>query len=235
MTARLASSPIPSFRADGSLMDLAAPQAAEINFAEIAAKLSVIPRFAGSRIGTAFSVAQHCVMGTEALLNEGADSRTASLFLLHDAHEGLLGDNIEPSMNLIEATIRETDPKAAALYRRIVDLVKGAWDEAIYGAAGLPLPAVWTNSQRALVRAMDKRMAAEEARALCGPRAIEFYPVDRFPKPKFRGDLKLIKPWGPMKAEEAFVECFKRLIGEDRFYEAAACNAAHRGTLELTL
>lgn len=216
-------------------MDLAAPQAAEINFAEIAAKLSVIPRFAGSRIGPCFSVAQHCVMGSEAILNEGGDSRTAALFLLHDAHEGLIGDTIEPAVNLIEATIREADPKAAALYRRIVDLVKSAWDEAIYSAAGLPIPSAWTNSQRALVRSMDKRMAAEEARALCGPRAIEFYPIERFPKPKFRGDLKLIKPWGPMKAEEAFVETFKRLIGEDRFYEAAACNAAHRGTLELKL
>lgn len=235
MTARLATSPIPSFRADGSLMDLAAPQAAEVNFAEIAAKLSVIPRFAGSRIGPAFSVAQHCVMGTEALLNEDADGRTAALFLLHDAHEGLLGDNIVPSTDLIEATMREADPKAAALYRRIVEMVKASWDEAIYSAAGLPVPTAWTNSQKSLVRQMDRRMAAAEARALCGPRAIEFYPLDRYPKPKFRGDLKLIKPWGPMKAEEAFIETFKRLIGEDRFYEAAACNAAHRGTLELKL
>ncbi|APO74238.1 hypothetical protein AM571_CH01402 [Rhizobium etli 8C-3] len=232
MTARLASSPIPSFRADGSLMDLAAPLACEINFAEIAARLSVIPRFAGSRIGTAYSDAQHCVMGAEALINEGADARTAALFLLHDAHEGLIGDIIEPTMHLIEASIREVDPKAAALYRRIVDMVKSSWDEAIYAAAGLPIPAVWTNSQKSMVKNMDKRMAGAEARALCGPRAIEAYPLDRYPTPKTKG---AIKPWGAMKAEEAFVDCFKRLIGEDQFYGAAAANAAHRGTMEYRL
>lgn len=235
MIARLASSPIPSFRADGSLMDLAAPDVAEINFAEIAAKLSVIPRFSGSRVGPAFAVSQHCVMGAEALINEGADARTAALFLLHDAHEGLIGDWIEPAMNLIEAAIREADAKAAALFRRVVATIKAAWDEAIYAAAGLPAPSAWTNRQKVLIHDMDKRMAAAEARALCGPRAIEFYPLERFPKPKFRGDLKLIKPWGPMKAEEAFIECFKRLIGEDRFYEASAVNAAHRGTTEYVL
>ncbi|MFK0330675.1 hypothetical protein ACIQUB_06080 [Rhizobium sp. NPDC090275] len=236
MTSRLASSPIPSFRCDGTLMDLAAPDAAEINFSEIAQRLSVIPRFAGSRIGPVFSVAQHCVMGTEAMLNEGASNRTAALFLLHDAHEGLLGDITVPMRNLIAATIRDLDPRMTGeAFELALDTIKDRWDHVIYTAAGLPVPSAWTNSQRALVREMDTRMAAAEARALCGPRAVEIYPVDRYPKPKFRGDLKLIKPWGPMKAEEAFIETFKRLIGEDRFFEAAACNAAHRGTLELKL
>lgn len=236
MTSRLASSTIQSFRCDGSLMDLAAPDAAEINFSEIAARLSVIPRFAGSRVGPAFSVAQHCVMGSEAILNEGASSLTAALFLLHDAHEGLLGDITVPMRRLIAATIRERSTAAASeAFDRALDAIKERWDDAIYAAAGLPLPAAWTNSQRALVHEMDARMAAAEARAFCGPRAIEFYPIERFPKPGFRGDLKLIKPWAAMKAEEAFVEAFKRLIGDDRFFGAAACNAAHRGTLELKL
>lgn len=155
---------IPSFRADGTLMDLAAPSAADIHWPEIAATLSKIARFNGINRGLAYSVAQHCVMGADALYAETGDLTAAAYFLLHDAHEAKLGDMIRPRIDLIEfhagrrSGIRLADQAA-----------KAAMDDVIFEAARIvPLAYV---PQREIVAAMDERMWCAEAIALFGAAA----------------------------------------------------------------
>ena len=84
-------------------------------------------------------------MGAQALLNEGATRHEAALFLLHDAHEWVLGDLIRPSAELFAAACAEYYGET-----RLLDAIatcKAAWDEAIYFAAGLPGPETWTKRQ----------------------------------------------------------------------------------------
>ena len=216
---------VDSFRADGSLMDLARPDPAEVAFAVLAGALSRIARFSGMPSGGAFSVAQHCVMGTEALLAEGEDELTAALFLLHDGHEFLIGDKTRPFQALLAAVLADRHGAAMgqALHRAIGD-IKAGWDEAIYTAARLPPPTAWTNRQRLIVEAMDERMVVAESVALFGPKAAAGISRRHRLPPKLKG---AIRPWGPMLAEERFTALFKKLRGYQLYRDQQAIHAAH--------
>lgn len=227
MTVRLCRTRIDCFRADGSLMDLAAPMAEEVSFSVMAARLSRIARFNGTPHG-GYSVAQHCVMGAQAILNEGGDELIAALFLLHDGHESFVGDKTRPVQSLERAAIRMAGgEEAVAAYDRVHRAIRDGWDAAIYTAAGLPAPAAWTKPMRATVAAMDERMLHAEAVALFGSNGAAWASAalrPLSPKPKLTG---AIRPWGAMKAEEAFVAMFDRLLGYERRMEASAVHAAH--------
>ncbi|MGV0909224.1 hypothetical protein [Martelella sp. FOR1707] len=199
MIPRLTEYPVHAFRPTGTLVDLGAPDAAEIFFDQIAQGLSKIARFNGTAPGPAYSVAQHSVMGADALLNEGADHFTAALFLIHDAHEHLIGDWTRPAQQLIAATIRAESAEAANHFMLATARIKEGWDRAICHAAGLPPPEHWTNARHAAVHDMDNRMLRAEVQALFGPAAARTLPLSK--PPKTRG---AIKPWPPMKAEEKF-------------------------------
>ncbi len=201
MTTRLTTNPAVAFRTDGTLMDLAAPSVHEIDFEAMAAGLSKIARYNGTPPGPAFSVAQHSVMGAEALLNEGADELTAALYLLHDGHEYLFGDWTRPAQQTIAAVMREDSQEAANLFMASLSRIKAAWDHVIYLEAGLPAPETWTNAQRKAVHTMDERMLTAEVAALFGPDAAKSLARPCYPKPKTRG---AITAWPAMKAEERF-------------------------------
>lgn len=226
MTIRpLSTASVDCFRLDGSLMDLARPDPAEVDFAALAGALSRIARFSGMPAGGALSVAQHCVMGTESLLAEGEDELTAALFLLHDGHEYLIGDKTRPFQALLAAVL--SDRHGAMIgqaLRRAIGDIKAGWDEAIYTAAHLPPPSAWTNRQRMTVEAMDERMVVAEALALFGPNSVR--PITRRHRqpPKLKG---AIRPWGPMLAEERFLALFKKLRGYQLFCDQKAIHAAH--------
>lgn len=222
---RLCSKRIDFFRPDGSLMDLAHPEACEIDFNEVAFGLAKINRFTGTYPGVGYSDAQHCVMGAQALLREGEDELTAALFLLHDAHEYKLGDDSRPKQDLVAAMLDDFSPKAAEAYRSVVASAKAGWDNAIYAAAGLPAPSAWTKKQAHAVERMDVRMAAAEAESLFGAAARKKYPLSKFPAPLTIG---AITPWAPAKAELAFLEYFDRLIGIQQRMNAANNNLMHR-------
>jgi hypothetical protein len=49
-------------------------------------------------------------------------------------------------------------------------------------------------------------------------------PVSHVAPLKLKGG---IRPWAAMKAEERFIACAKRFIGEDRLFEQSAIHAAH--------
>lgn len=218
---RLANEKIVSFNSDGSVMDLAAPDQEVVCFLEIANALSKIARFNGKNVGVALSVAQHCVMGAQAIENEGGTRLEAALFLLHDAHEWAIGDQIRPVQKLIAAVGLEYYGM-----ERIVDAVeicKSYWDEAIYAAAGLPGPEAWTRRQKTVVRAMDDRMCRQEAIALFGARAAAEFPAST--TPKLTG---AIKPWPAGRAEEKFVAAARLYIGDDRVMDQANAAAIRR-------
>lgn len=218
---RLVEKPVPSFCVDGSVMDLAAPDPAAVCFHEIAAALSKIARFNGRNRGLAYSDAQHCTMGAQAILNEGGTRQDAALFLLHDAHEWAIGDMTRPVETLFSALL------GSVAVRKMIEHVKASWDTAIYMAAGLPIPAEWTTRQKKLVKSMDDRMCAAESIALFGPRAARQFPgyVEHRDKPKTRG---AIRPMPAMLAEERMIEMLNRLLGEERVVEQAAIAAAAR-------
>lgn len=226
MTIRpLSTASIDCFRTDGSLMDLARPLPAEVDFSVMAGALSRIARFSGMPKDGAFSVAQHCVMGAEALLAEGEDELTAALFLLHDGHEFLIGDKSRPFQQLLAAVL--SDSHGAAMGQALhgaIGHIKAGWDEAIYTAARLPPPSAWTNRQRMVVEAMDERMAVAEAIALFGQKAADGLTRRHRQPPKLRG---AIIPWGPVKAELAFTALFKKLRGYQLFCDAQAAHLAH--------
>ncbi|MCJ7996657.1 hypothetical protein J5N58_06790 [Rhizobium cremeum] len=221
---------VESFRADGSLMDLARPMVEEIDFCDMAGRLSRIARFNGAPLAGAFSVAQHSVMGAEALLAEGEDSLIAALFLLHDGHEYLIGDKTRPfQMLLAEMMNARFGPGTGLTIRSVIAEIKGRWDEAIYAAAGLPAPSAWTNRMRSSVSGMDERMLHAEALALFGGKAIDWVKSQpRRALPKLKGSPA--KPWGPADAEFRFLELFDRLIGIERRTGARALHAAHVAT-----
>jgi hypothetical protein len=219
---RLAPNPVWSFRPDGSVRDLAAPDPSEIDFFAMANALSKIARFNGSNPGVAYSVAQHSVMGAEAVFNETGDDRLAAFFLLHDGEEHLLGDKPTPAQRLLVATISDASEISGASANYCWHLIKQKWREAGWLAAGLGLPSV---AQQGLIDDYDRRMCNAEMLALFGPAArAQAIPVSHIAPLKLKGG---IKPWAAMKAEERFIACAKRFIGEDLLQDQRSLHASH--------
>lgn len=219
---RLAPAPVWSFRPDGSVRDLAVPDPNEIDFFAMANALSKIARFNGSNPGIAYSVAQHSVMGAEAIFNETGDARLAAWFLLHDGEEYLLGDKPTPAQKLLVITIRDANEISAASADYCWDRIKAKWREAGWRAAGLGLP---DSSQQAHIDDFDRRMLNAEMLALFGPAArAQLLPVAQDRTLRLKGG---IRPWAAMKAEERFREAAIRFIGEDRLHDQSAIHAAH--------
>lgn len=214
---RLVDRAVPSFNRDGTVKDLGQPDPASVCFLEIAGALSRLARFNGTPDGIAYSVAQHCVMGAQAVINEGGNKQTAALFLLHDAHEWALGDLTRPFQDLLSGLLPSLPVKAA------IERAKAGWDDAIYDAAGLPLPDDWTPTQRKIVKAMDDRMCAAEAVALFHRRAASQFPA--YIAPRTTG---AIKPWPAMLAEEKFRTLLGDFITPERIAHRAAIAAERR-------
>lgn len=207
---------VPNFMTDGSIMDLADPRPEHIVFAEMANGLSKVARFNGRYTAVAYSVAQHCVMGADALFNETGDTALAGYFLLHDAHEYLLGDISRPMALLVGIMLGERlSPQgisrkfAANALKEAIEAAKTRIDLAIFAAAGIP-PLERMPLYRRAVAEMDERMLVAEARVLYGARATVPLARNDLPAPKLTG---AIKSWGAMKAEEAFVDRLERYLG----------------------
>ncbi|WP_430241977.1 hypothetical protein [Neorhizobium sp. DAR64861/K0K2] len=213
---QLSAKPVWSFNSDGSVFDLAAPTPAVICFVEMGRTMSGIRRFNGRGM----SDAQHCAMGAQAILNEGGTFMEAALYLLHDGHEYLFGDIIRPLEDLLSRVL------PGLPVREAIRLIKERWDDAIYTAASLPPPSLWTQRQRKIVKSMDDRMCRFEAISLFGQAAGNQFPLSE--KPKTTGSLKI---WGCAAAEEKFAEMAHRLIGADIIARQAAVAISTRKSL----
>lgn len=203
----------PFFRFDGSLVDLAGVRPEDISFAEMAATLSRIARWTGHHTeACAFSVAQHSVMGADAIFAESEDHILAGCFLLHDGHEYLIGDQSRPVARLtghylarlfrFHGFAEDVSAFAEEVTGEAIAAMKADIDRAIYAAAGIGYPHLYPEYARR-VRQMDERMIRAEGIALYGRRAGAHLPAARLPAPKLRTP---IEPWPAMKAEMAFID-----------------------------
>ncbi|RWL21945.1 MAG: hypothetical protein EOR57_05780 [Mesorhizobium sp.] len=211
------SSVVPAFRPDGSAFDLVNPKAADIDFADMANALSKIARFNGIYRCGAYSVAQHSVMGADAIFRETGDSVLAGYFVLHDGHEYPFGDVTRPAVDLIQHWVAKLAAAANLdrpefidkLVHRAIGEVKRCIDLAIYEAAQLPDITRMPLYVRQ-VKDMDDRMLVAEALALFGPNADARCIPKGLKPPRITG---AIEPWGAMKAEIAFLDRLERYLG----------------------
>jgi len=205
---------VPAFRPDGSAMDLANVCDADIVWTEIANGLSKITRFNGRYPGAAYSVGQHCVMGADALMNETGDQVLAGYFLLHDAHEAFTGDITRPMVQLIEHYHQLAMPAArrsaaSSTIRNAIECAKNAIDRVVFRVAGLaPIEHMPIYARQ--VAEMDNRMLIAEAYHFFDKVAPACLPSAELRVPRLTGSLK---PWGPVKAEIAYLDRLERYLG----------------------
>lgn len=155
--------------ASGRAVDLIAPKASDIDFeVDVAPALARIARFTGHVPAGPYSVAQHCVIGADAIMRDTGDRQLAAAFLLHDAHEAYIGDPSRPwQLAIVEYIKAATDGSSSA---HLVELafkegqrrMKHTLDAAIHTAAGVPYP--YSLAMRTHVRTWDERMLETERR-----------------------------------------------------------------------
>ncbi len=147
---------------NGKGVDLLNVQASDIDFSVIAEHLAKEKRFNGATPGMEYSVAQHCCIGTEAILKAGGTEEEAAYFLLHDCHEALLKDDTTPKKKaLAELAEREFGVLSAEILNAF-DMLTDRVDAAIHEAALMPWPMSAEN--RRIVKLYDIKMFVTEWR-----------------------------------------------------------------------
>lgn len=147
----------------GRAITMAAPQAAEIDpLVDLPEQLARICRYNGAVPGGQFSVAQHCALMADAILDETGDAELARLGLLHDAHEYVWGDITTPQVEGLDEIAAEVHLPAGSI-AEIIAIAKRRADAAIFKACGVPLP---TEAQARAIKVWDLRMLATEKRQL---------------------------------------------------------------------
>lgn len=150
--------------ASGRAFDLLHPDWRQVDFeVDIPEALARIARFTGHVRSGPYSVAQHCVIGADALWQATKDREAAAAFLLHDAHEAYLGDIATPIVAALLARIDlfNTPGIGAMTAGKAVRSLKDTLDKAIYKAAGLGEHGCPSAHER-LVKTYDLRMLATE-------------------------------------------------------------------------
>ena len=192
----------------GMAVDLVAPKPEMILWADVAEGLSKLARFNGHTPGRFYSVAQHCVIGADYAV-DNCGPGVALAFLLHDAHEYTIGDDITPKVRALIAHANRAFTgrpgySAGEVVKEAFVALKYALDSAIYPAAGVawPLP-------------LDVRMAVKDldARMLITER-MRFLPQNRH---HWGEEVEAHKPlpirgrFTPLSMGDAQIEWLKRL------------------------
>jgi len=156
--------------ASGRAFDLLHPDWRQVDFeVDIPEALARIARFTGHVRSGPYSVAQHCVIGADAIFRAGKDRAAAAAFLLHDAHEAYLGDIATPIGKALEGRVRFLEGHILGdIVSRSLNSLKTTIDREIYRAAGMGdrgCPA----ALREIVKAYDVRMLVTERAHLLGP------------------------------------------------------------------
>lgn len=194
---------VSSLQRGGAIINLSALTPSDVDFEMMARRLARMPRWCGEVAPGdihPISVAQHSVMGAEALDQHYGDRRLSAAFLLHDAHEYLIGDIVTPAMNLMDICNQVGEAK-----RRL--------DCVIFAAGNMPgdWPRLYPTDTRR-VTAMDRQMALFEAAALFGPSSRKHMPAPPRDTPK---PIEAIRGWGPEKAHGRFVQRLRDYCGID--------------------
>lgn len=142
-----------------------------VRFAPYVRAIAHLPRHTG-HVGS-YSVAQHCVIGAQALHAAGASLEVQAAFLIHDLHEAVTGDISAPVKRALRKLANDID---------VVGKLEHIHEQAVHAFFGLPphLPDVV---------AMDRAMCIREAHELFGgPLGSgwpECLPMARFPSTYF--------------------------------------------------
>ena len=165
------------------------PDPDQIELPDIARALANQCRF-GGHCRTFYSVAQHCVLVSELIEEEGGSSEDALAALMHDAAEAYLGDLPHPIKHRSELGARFIDAEKP-LERVIRDRF-----------------AITHSSPE--VKRIDRALLATERRE---------FSAERWHWPELAGvaplDLEL-QAWSPDDAAEAFVRRFEALVARRR-------------------
>jgi hypothetical protein len=155
----------------GRAVDLVNPIVETIDVeTDIAIPLSLINRFDGHAGDPwqGYSVAQHCVLGAEALMAETGRPEVALAFILHDAHEAYTGGIAAPVAVALDAIAAQiTRGRARNAVGDAIATMKDRLDAAIHARLGLAWPV--PRDVATLVRAMDIRMLRAERDQLMVP------------------------------------------------------------------
>lgn len=153
---------------NGKPFDLLDPTPDMVDFEVIAKVLARTPRFGGHTLGGVLSVAQHCVVGADAIMQETGRKDWAGAFLLHDAHEAYIGDIGTPVVQALAAATSVDYPNYSNyIVPDAISELKLGIDSAIYTAAGLSWPL--DSETHDVVKVYDTRMLITERNARCAP------------------------------------------------------------------
>lgn len=156
--------------ASGRAFDLLHPDWRQVDFdTDIAEALARIARFTGHVRSGPYSVAQHCVIGADAIFRAGRDREAAAAFLLHDAHEAYLGDIATPIGKALADRVRFLEGHILGdIVSKSLASLKSTIDREIYRAAGMGLNGC-PEALREIVKTYDVRMLVTERAHLLGP------------------------------------------------------------------
>ncbi len=174
----------------------------EVDFAEIAHALAHLNRFSGNAM-TPVSVGLHTLLG----LDLCASATERVYWLLHDCHEARLGEVTTPMKAATAAIAAEL--YGADLAARIEDVrrtLERRHDQAIYRAAGLPLPDALVTYA---IKAVDLRALATERRDFCrrGPSPRD-WAIDAM-TPPVQPSPKVWRWLSPAEVSDRLIEAFR--------------------------
>ncbi|MEO3997210.1 hypothetical protein [Mesorhizobium sp. CAU 1732] len=190
----------------GRAIAMAKPEARDIDpLLDLPEALARICRYNGAVPGGVYSVAQHCVIMSDIILEEIGDADIATIALLHDAHEYIWGDITTPQMDGFAEI--EAELYGDSRVTSIVAEAKRRADKAIFSACGVPWPP--TPQQHRTVKLYDIRMLATERRQLLSPSVKRWAAVVEQAEPlKIRGRLPV---WPVPKAADEYRSRLVRL------------------------
>lgn len=126
--------------ANGRGIDLRHPRVSDVHWPSIAEALSKEKRYNGHTPDVEYSVAEHKIRGTVAILRATHDRRVAAYWSLHDAAEGHLKDDPTPKKRAIAEIAREEFGVLGDVILRSFERLTEIHDAVIHEAAGLPWP-----------------------------------------------------------------------------------------------
>ncbi len=150
--------------ANGKGIDLTDPKTSDIDFAVIAEHLAKEKRYNGATPGVQYPVAQHCVIGADAILRDTGNIELAGYFLLHDGHEAFLKDDTTPKKKALAEIAARNFGVLSTEIMDAFDMLTDSFDAAIHQAAGLAWPP--TPAMQQAVKAYDLTMFVTEWRDL---------------------------------------------------------------------
>lgn len=211
--------------ASGRAFDLLHPDWRQVDFdVDISEALARIARFTGHVRSGPYSVAQHCVVGADAVFRDTGDREAAAAFLLHDAHEAYVGDIATPIVGTLVDIAREIGGEmSAALMRACFRELKSRQDGAVFLAAGA---ATLKHAHQDIVHRYDIGMLATERAQLLGPSPKPWHRAIEAAAPiRLTGRLTC---WTWPDAAERYRQALRRYLPE-RFGEVAVGPAPKSG------